>query len=122
MTQGTSPGPATPLPGWLGPIVQITTQVGIPTVFAGILLWFVLFRLDTALKVIEQSEDARTEIIAALKDTITTTMERQTTAFEQAIRDNIKANHENAERIERLFAARRGRAQEHPGGGTEPSP
>jgi hypothetical protein len=32
MTQGTPPGPATPLPGWLGPIVQITTQVGIPTV------------------------------------------------------------------------------------------
>jgi hypothetical protein len=32
MPNGPATGPAAPLPGWLGPVVQLTTQVGIPTV------------------------------------------------------------------------------------------
>jgi hypothetical protein len=117
------PGPQpAPLPGWLGPVVQLTTQVGIPTVFAAVLLWFVLFRLDTALKVIEQSENARVAIIRAVQETLTDHMDRQGDVFERVMRENIKANQENADRIERLFAGRSGRAKEHPGGGTEPPP
>jgi hypothetical protein len=115
-------GPAQPLPGWLGPVVQLTTQVGIPTVFAGVLLWFVLFRLDTALKVIEQSENARVEIIRAVQETLTEHMGRQSEVFERVMRENVAANRENADRIERLFTMRGGRAKEHPGGGTEPPP
>src|SRR5262245_35462977 len=71
MTQPASgPPPVAPLPGWLGPIVTVTTQVGVPTVIAGVLLWFVLFRLDTTLKVIERSEDDRVRVIAAIQDTM----------------------------------------------------
>src|SRR5215471_9500044 len=35
-----------PLPGWLGSAVQVTTQVGIPTVFALVLLYWVLFKFE----------------------------------------------------------------------------
>jgi hypothetical protein len=114
-------GPSTPLPGWLGSVVQITTQVGVPTVFAGILLWFVLFRMDAALRVIEQSEDARTKIIAALQESITTHMDQQGEIFEQVMQANIRANKENADRLERLLSSFTMKAKSH-GGGTEPPP
>jgi hypothetical protein len=95
MTGTPQPPPGTPaaqLPSWLGPIVQITTQVGVPTVIAGVLLWFVLFRLDTTLRVIEQSEEDRVKIIAAVQDSVVAALDRQTRAFEKAIDENIQAN------------------------------
>ncbi len=46
-----------PLPGWLGSAVQITTQVGIPTVFALVLLWWVLFKFEGSMdKITERLE------------------------------------------------------------------
>jgi hypothetical protein len=90
----------------------VTTQVGVPTVIAGVLLWFVLFRLDTTLRVIEQSEEDRVKIIAAVQDSIVAALDRQTHAFEQAIQDNIRANERMLNQLER---AGRPRA---PGGGT----
>jgi hypothetical protein len=82
--------------------VQITTQVGVPTVFAGILLYFVLFRLDTALKVIERSEEDRVKIIVAVQDNIVAALDRQNKAFEEAIRANIDANKTLAEKYDRF--------------------
>ena len=110
MTQPASaPPPPPPLPGWLGPIVTVTTQVGVPTVVAGVLLWFVLFRLDTTLKIIEHSEEDRVRIIAAMQDTVVAALDRQTKAFETAIRENISANREIAARLDRLPPPRAGR-------------
>jgi hypothetical protein len=96
---GPPPPAAPPLPGWLGPIVTITTQVGVPTVIAGVLLWFVLFRLDTTLQLIERSEEDRVRIIAAVQDSIVAALDRQTHAFEQAIQDNIRANERLASQV-----------------------
>lgn len=92
MPNGPPAPPAAPLPGWLGPIVTITTQVGVPTVIAGVLLWFVLFRLDTTLQTIERSEEDRVRVLVAVQDTLVAALDRQTHAFEKAIDDNIKAN------------------------------
>jgi hypothetical protein len=89
---------AAPLPGWLGPVVTLTTQVGVPTVIAGVLLYFVLFRLDTTLKIIEQSEEDRVKIIAAVQDSIVAALDRQTQAFDRAIKENIEANKMLSER------------------------
>jgi hypothetical protein len=100
MANGTPPS-AAPLPGWLGPIVTVTTQVGVPTVIAGVLLWFVLFRLDTALKIIEQGEEDRVKIAAAMQDTLVAALERNAERFEHAIESNIAANRELAARYER---------------------
>jgi len=93
--------PPPPLPGWLGPIVTITTQVGVPTVVAGVLLYFVLFRLDTTLKIIEHSEEDRVRIIAAMQDTVVAALDRQTERFEKAMRENIDANKLIAAQIDR---------------------
>ena len=101
----TSLPPAAPpqLPGWLGPIVTITTQVGVPTVVAGVLLWFVLFRLDKTLTVIERREEDRVHIIAAMQDTLVAALERQTRATETIMRENIMTNKETASRLENVF-------------------
>jgi hypothetical protein len=99
MTQPAGGPPAAPLPGWLGPIVTITTQVGVPTVIAGVLLWFVLFRLDSTLQVIERSEEDRVRIIAAVQESIVAALDRQTIAFEKAIQDNIRANERLASQV-----------------------
>lgn len=105
MTPGAAPPPGgpppAPLPGWLGPIVTVTTQVGVPTVIAGVLLWFVLFRLDTTLKIIEQSEEDRVQIIAAMQDTVVAALDRQAARYEKAIHDNIEANKLLAAQYER---------------------
>lgn len=89
MANGT-PGP--PLPGWLGQVVQVTTQVGVPTVFAAVLLWFVLTRVDTSLKTINENEEARTRMLAAMQDTLVATLDRQTRSFEAALQANSAAN------------------------------
>jgi hypothetical protein len=101
--------------------VQITTQVGVPTVFAAILLWFVLFRMDATLKVIEQSEDARTKLITVVQKSLAEHMDRQGELFEQAMRENIEANKKNADRFEQLLSVFTTKARSH-GGGTEPPP
>jgi hypothetical protein len=94
--------PPQPLPGWLGPIVTITTQVGVPTVVAGVLLYFVLFRVDGALKVIQENEEARTRIVSAMQDTIVAALDRQTKEFDESFKENIQANKEIAARLERV--------------------
>jgi hypothetical protein len=92
------PPAAAPLPGWLGPVVTLTTQVGVPTVIAGVLLWFVLFRLDTTLHQIEEAEEARVKILAAMQDTTLAAFERLGDRFEQVVKDNIAANKDLADR------------------------
>jgi hypothetical protein len=94
-------GPPSPVPAWLAPVVQITTSLGVPTVFAGILLYFVLFRLDSALKVIESSEEDRVKIIVTMQETLVATLERQTLAFEKALRDNAETNRRFLEELPR---------------------
>jgi hypothetical protein len=98
---GSGAPPSAPLPGWLGPIVTITTQVGVPTVIAGVLLWFVLFRLDTTLRIIEHSEEDRVQILVAMQDTLNAALDRTATRFEQAIADNMATNQRIADRLER---------------------
>jgi hypothetical protein len=94
------PPPPAPLPGWLGPIVTITTQVGVPTVIAGVLLWFVLFRLDTTLNQIEEAEAERVKIMAAMQETNIAALMRLGDRFEQAIAENIQANKDLADRYQ----------------------
>ncbi len=105
---------APPLPGWLGSAVQVTTQVGVPTVFAGVLLWFVLTRVGGTLDMIQKAEDDRVRILAAMQDSLVAALDRQTMSFEKAIRENIDANRQIAARLDRLPTTRRG------GGGDEP--
>ena len=93
-----SGAPPAPLPGWLGPLVTITTQVGVPTVVAGVLLWFVLFRIDGAMKDIQEQEDTRTQMVAAMQDSVIAALERNAERFEQAIDKNMRLNQELAER------------------------
>jgi hypothetical protein len=94
-------GPPTaqaPLPGWLGPVVTLITQVGVPTVMAGVLLYFVLFRLDYALDQIEEAERGRVQMIAAMQDSTVAALDRLGERFEKVIALNIQANRELAER------------------------
>jgi hypothetical protein len=94
--------PAAALPGWLAPVLQAIGTLGVPTVIAGVLLYFVLFRLDVTLRVIEDSEDRRLGAIVSIKDSFTNSidmqtrtfekaLDRQTDAFKQAIQANITA-------------------------------
>jgi hypothetical protein len=100
----TGTGSPTPLPGWLGPVVTLTTQVGVPTVVAGVLLWFVLFRIDGTLQYIQEQEDLRTKLVAQMQAELVETMEHQTAAFQQAIDKNIAVNKEHAEDLHRLLS------------------
>lgn len=89
------PGPGIPpqqLPGWLGSGVQIVTQVGVPTVFAGILLWFVLTKIGGTLSNIDKNEEVRVRIVAAMQDTLVAALNRQTELFVAAIERNIETN------------------------------
>jgi hypothetical protein len=92
------PPQSAPLPGWLGPIVTLITQVGVPTVMAGVLLYFVLFRLDYALDQIEEAERGRVQMIAAMQDSTVAALDRLGERFEKTIALNIQANRELAER------------------------
>jgi hypothetical protein len=93
-------GPAAPVPGWLGPVITLTTQVGVPTVVAGVLLWFVLFRLDGTLAVMRQSGDDQVKVMAAMQDTLIAALDKQAARFERAIAENIAVNKELAARYE----------------------
>jgi hypothetical protein len=98
---GTPPPPApaaAPLPGWLGPVVTLTTQVGVPTVVAGVLLWFVLMRVDGAMRHIQEEEDLRTAKVGEMQAAVIAALERNADRFERAIQENIAANRALAER------------------------
>jgi hypothetical protein len=92
-------GPA--VPGWLQPVVQVTTTLGVPTVIAGVLLWFVLFRLDTALKIIEGAEEDRVKIVAAMQDSLIVALDRQADRFERSIHENMALNQRLADDAKR---------------------
>ena len=95
------PAGTQPLPGWLGSAVAVTTQVGVPTVFAAVLLWFVLTRVNGTLVNIEEGEVRRTQLLEQTQRTFIDSIERQTLRFEQAIDKNITVNRELAERYHR---------------------
>ena len=64
-------------PSWLTPLISITTQLGVPTVFAGVLLWFVLFKVGGALESIEQHEIDRTKILLSMQETFVAAVQQQ---------------------------------------------
>ena len=90
------PPATTPLPGWLQPLVQVTTQVGVPTVFAGILLWFVLSRVMGTLELMQKMEEDRSRVVIAMQSTLIEALDRQADRFVEAINENIKVNKELA--------------------------
>jgi hypothetical protein len=61
LANGTQP----PLPGWIGSAVQVTTQVGIPTVFAMVLLWYVLFKFEASMDKITARLEANAQSVQA---------------------------------------------------------
>ncbi len=103
MTAGpTAPAaPTPPGPMWLQPVVQLTTTLGVPTVIAGVLLWFVLFRMGATLEVIEKNEDDRTHIAAAMQDSLIAALNRNADRFDKAVDRNIEVNRQLADRYER---------------------
>jgi hypothetical protein len=109
MANGT-PASAPPLPGWLGPVAQLTTTLGVPTLVAGVLLWFTLTRIDTAMQRIQQQEDLRTQFVAQMQKDLIATLERQTVAFQAAIAENIAVNTAHAAELHELLKARPGGA------------
>lgn len=82
-------GGQAPLPGWLGSAVQITTQVGIPTVFALVLLYFVLFKFTESVDKIsmrlEKNADAVTSFTKMQADQLIE-LQKQTRALEDLAR------------------------------------
>jgi hypothetical protein len=102
-------GPGQNLPGWLGPIVTVTTQVGVPTVIAGVLLWFVLFKMGGTLDLIQHQEEDRTRIVAAMQDSFIAALGKQNDAFDKSMQRNIEANKMMADRfIDALKDVKRG--------------
>jgi hypothetical protein len=95
VANGTSP----PLPGWVGQIVGVTTQLGVPTVLAGVLLWFVLFRMGGTLDVIMKEEDNRTRIAASMADAYLKAMEQQNQSLDRSVQRNIDTNKVEMERV-----------------------
>jgi len=101
------PPPPPNLPGWLGSAVQVTTQLGFPAVVAGVLLWFVLSRVGATLETINQAEDDRTHMLAAMQDTMIAALDRQGSVIEKAIHENMAVNKELATELRATLAARR---------------
>lgn len=87
--------------GWLQPVVAVTTTLGVPTVFAGVLLWFVVAEVGGTLRAIERADEDRVRIIAAIEDTLIATLDRQTAAFVAALDENIEINEQIAAELER---------------------
>jgi hypothetical protein len=82
------PGPGVapqPLPGWLGSGVQIVTQVGVPTVFAAVLLYFVLTSVVGTLDQMKKNDEDRMRMLAAMQDSLIGTLNKQTTEFEKSL-------------------------------------
>jgi len=98
MGQPAAPVPVTPVAGWLAPLIQVATQFGVSTVFAGILLWFVLTKMTSVLYSIEKWEEERTRVLNASQAQIMAALEKQSASFEKAIQMNIEANQRLADR------------------------
>jgi len=100
-----------PLPGWLGYAVAIVTQVGIPTVFACVLLWFVLTGLATTLRHIEDLEDERATILGGMQSRLVEmqaklvdSLDRQTAEMVRLLDANVQANQAIAAKINQIGA------------------
>jgi|SRR5215813_1011175 len=94
-------------PWWLQPLLTLITQVGVPTVIAGVLLWFVLFRLDSTLHIIEHAESDRTALLISMQDNVVKTLENQTEKFTDVMRANVEVN----KRIADILDRRRGKVE-----------
>lgn len=82
------PGPGVPpqpLPAWLGSSVQIVTQVGVPTVFAAVLLYFVLTNVVGTLGQMQKNDEDRMRMLAAMQDSLIGTLNKQTDTFERSL-------------------------------------
>ena len=88
-------------PWWLQPLITLLTQVGVPTVIAGVLLWFVLFRLDSTLRVIEQAEQQRIELLNNMQETVLKALDNQTDKFTAVMQANVDVNKRVADILER---------------------
>jgi len=64
-------------PSWLAPLVSVTTQLGVPTVFAAVLLWFVLFKVGGTLEKIEQNELDRTKLLVSMQEAFVAAVQQQ---------------------------------------------
>ena len=87
-----------PQPSWLQPLITVTTQVGVPTVMAGVLLWFVLTQLHGMLDTIQHAEEERTRLLVSMQESLIGAIDRQTQAFQAAIKEMVYANRELATR------------------------
>jgi hypothetical protein len=111
------------VPGWLQPVVQVTTTLGVPTVFAGILLWFVLTRVGGTLDQMRKNDEDRMRMLAAMQDTLIATLNRQTETYEKAlavqtdkfvaaVNANIATNQGIAAQMDRFLRSRRGEKEQ----------
>src|SRR5262245_45753089 len=86
------PEPPPGVPTWIGYVGTLISQVGVPTVFAGVLVWFLLTRVGGTLEHIEESEEARTKILTELQVKVLDALTTQTQAFVAAMQTNIETN------------------------------
>jgi hypothetical protein len=94
MPDGSPPG--APLPGWLGSAVQITTQVGIPTVFAIVLLWYVLFKFEGEIDKITLRLEHNAEAVAGFTEVQAeqlAELQKQTRALEDIVKTSQLRNY-----------------------------
>ena len=73
----------------------------------GVLLWFVLFRLDNTLRIIEQAESDRTKLLVSMQDSVVKTLDNQTDKFTDVMRSNVEVN----KRIADILDRRRGKVE-----------
>jgi len=95
------PEPPPGIPTWIGYVATLITQVGVPTVLAGVLLWFVLFRLDGILHHIEEAETERTRLLVSMQDTVIKSLDNQTERFSSVMQQNVEVNKRIADILER---------------------
>jgi len=89
-TQNPTPPPGVPV--WVPYAVQIISTLGISTLFAGVLLWFTLSRIDGTLVVIQNNEARRTELLISIEHAFIAALDAQSDRFDKAIQMNIEAN------------------------------
>src|SRR5262245_66393232 len=67
----------------------------------GVLLWFVLFRRDNTLRIIEQAESDRTKLLVSMQDSVVKTLDNQTDKFTADMRSNVEVNGRTAKSLDR---------------------
>jgi len=72
-------------PSWLAPLTSTVAQLGVPTVFAGVLLWFLLVEVGGTLKTIEQNEIDRTKLLLSVQETFVAAVQKQSELSAQLI-------------------------------------